>query len=108
MGRRARKERTVDDLVRMDVDLDVNSQANIINGDVEITIRGAAGPYTVIGKNFAPGTTAADIESAMGPIGGPMEDCRIISHKPTVVAEMVFLEKAKAENVIATFDSKRV
>ncbi|KAI4178369.1 MAG: hypothetical protein LQ346_007475 [Caloplaca aetnensis] len=91
----------------MDLDSDTNSSINVINGDGDLYIRGAAGPYTVVGSNFAPGTTAADIESAMAPIGGPMEDCKIVKQKPTVVAEMVFLEKAKAENVIATFNEKR-
>ncbi|KAI4172286.1 MAG: hypothetical protein LQ348_006805 [Seirophora lacunosa] len=91
----------------MDLDSDTNSQVNVLNRGGEISIRGAAGPYTVIGSNFAPGTTAADIESALAPIGGPMEDCIIVSHKPTVVAEMVFLEKSSAENVIATFNNKK-
>ncbi|KAL8649511.1 MAG: hypothetical protein Q9210_004349 [Variospora velana] len=91
----------------MDLDSDSNNQANVLNHGGEITIRGAAGPYTVVGSNFAPGTTAADIESALAPIGGPMESCLIVSHRPTVVAEMVFLEKSSAENVIATFNNKK-
>ncbi len=74
----------------------------------EITIRGLAGPYVVIGTNFASGTTAADIESAMVPSGGEMHSCRIIASDPTVIAEMVFVEKANAERVIATFNNKRV
>lgn len=74
----------------------------------EITIRGLAGPYVVIGSNFAPGTTAEDIESAMIPSGGEMESCKIIALSPVVVAEMVFAEKANAENVIATFNNKKV
>ncbi|KAI4288356.1 MAG: hypothetical protein L6R35_002385 [Caloplaca aegaea] len=92
----------------MDLDSDSNNQANVLNHGEEITIRGAAGPCTVVGSNFAPGTTAADIESALAPIGGPMESCLIVSHRPTVVAEMVFLEKSSAENVIATFNNKKV
>lgn len=91
----------------MDWVSNANGQANVHNGG-EISILGAAGPYTVIGSNFAPGTTAADIESAMAPIGGEMLDCQITSQKPTVVAEMVFSEKARAENIIATFNNKRV
>ena len=74
----------------------------------EISIRGTAGPYVVIGSNFAPGTTAADIESAMIPSGGEMQSCRILSASPTVIAEMVFAEKQNAENVIATFNNKKV
>lgn len=74
----------------------------------EISIRGTAGPYAVIGSNFAPGTTAADIESAMVPSGGEMQSCRIISSTPTVMAEMVFAEKHNAEGVISTFNNKKV
>ena len=72
----------------------------------EISIRGIAGPYVVIGSNFAPGTTAADIESAMLPVGGEMQSCRILTAAPTVVAEMVFTDKENAELVIDTFNNK--
>lgn len=74
----------------------------------EISIRGTAGPYVVIGSNFAPGTTAADIESAMVPSGSEMQSCRIITSAPTVMAEMVFAEKHNAESVISTFNNKKV
>ncbi len=74
----------------------------------EISIRGTAGPYVVVGSNFAPGTTAADIESAMVPSGSEMQSCRIISSTPTVMAEMVFAEKHSAESVISTFNNKKV
>ena len=74
----------------------------------EIAIRGTAGPYIVIGTNFAPGTTAADIESAMVPSGGEMQSCKIVTSSPTVIAEMVFAEKSNAENVISTFNNKKV
>jgi len=72
-----------------------------------MTIRGLAGPYTVQASNFAPGTTAADIESAMAPIGGVMQSCRVIKSAPTVIAEMVFLDKAGADSVIATFNNQK-
>ncbi|KAL8951617.1 MAG: hypothetical protein Q9222_002417 [Ikaeria aurantiellina] len=107
MVQRAQKARLQNNLARMDWESDANGQANIRDNGTEITIRGSAGPYTVVGSNFAPGTTAADIESAMLPIGGEMQDCRIFSKMPTVMAEMVFSEKATAENVIATFNNKR-
>lgn len=84
-----------------------NGVASISLGE-EISIRGTAGPYVVIGSNFAPGTTAADIESAMVPGGGEMQSCRIISSAPTVMAEMVFAEKHNAESVISTFNNKKV
>lgn len=74
----------------------------------EISIRGIAGPYTVAGSNFAPGTTAADIESAMFPVGGEMQSCKILTAAPTVIAEMVFAEKENAEKVINTFNNKKV
>lgn len=74
----------------------------------EINIRGLAGPCVVVGSNFAPGTTAADIESAMIPSGGEMQSCKIVSYSPFLVAEMVFAERANAENVIATFNNKKV
>lgn len=74
----------------------------------EINIRGTAGPYVVIGSNFAPGTTAADIESAMLPVGGEMQSCRIMTAAPTVMAEMVFTDKENAERVIDTFNNKKV
>jgi len=73
-----------------------------------MTIRGLAGPYVVIASNFAPGTTGADIESAMIPIGGEMLSCKILTASPTVIVEMVFIEKAGAENVIATFNNQKV
>ncbi|KAL8663383.1 MAG: hypothetical protein Q9202_003902 [Teloschistes flavicans] len=105
--RKAQRERLQENLATMDWKSDANGQANIQDNGAEITIRGSAGPYTVIGSNFAPGTTAADIESAMHPVGGEMLDCRIVAKMPTVVAEMVFSERARADNVVATFNNKR-
>lgn len=67
-----------------------------------------AGPYTVIASNFAPGTTAADIEAVMAPIGGEMLGCRLASSHPTVIAEMLFVEKDGADHVIAMFNNKKV
>jgi len=61
----------------------------------------------VVAQNFAPGTTAADIESVMQPIGGDMGGCRLLASYPTVIAEMVFLDRTGAENVIATFNNKK-
>lgn len=76
--------------------------------DGEISIRGAAGPYCVVASNFAPGTTSADIESVMAPIGGQMLGCKLVTDKPTVIVEMVFVERSGAENVIAMFNNKKV
>ncbi|KAK4447024.1 hypothetical protein QBC34DRAFT_142055 [Podospora aff. communis PSN243] len=71
-----------------------------------LTIRGLAGPYVVLAQNFAPGTTAADIESALTPIGGLIERCRIIKTTPIVIAEITFESKEGAENVVATLDGQ--
>ncbi|KAK7543159.1 hypothetical protein IWX49DRAFT_161932 [Phyllosticta citricarpa] len=74
-----------------------------------INIRGRAAPQfsTVVASNFAPGTTAADIEAVMGNVGGEMVSCKLTSARPTVIAEMQFAERAGAENVIATFNNRK-
>ncbi|KAI4643602.1 hypothetical protein J4E93_006613 [Alternaria ventricosa] len=74
-----------------------------------ISIRGAAtgGPCTVIASNFAPGTTAADIEAVMTPIGGETLACRLLSSSPTVMVELQFVSREGAENVIATFNNQK-
>jgi hypothetical protein len=73
-----------------------------------MTIKGASGPFIVVGRNFAPGTTAADIQSALEPITGPMLSCRITASHPSVVAEFAYGEKEAAELVIANFHNQRV
>lgn len=73
-----------------------------------ISIRGLAGPFAVMAQNFAPGTTAADIESAMTPVGGEMLTCIILKTEPIVVAEMVFASREGGERVIATFNNQTV
>ncbi|KAK4493997.1 hypothetical protein PRZ48_015183 [Zasmidium cellare] len=77
-------------------------------GGPGVSIRGAAaGPHVVIASNFAPGTTAADIESVMLDVGGQMTECRLVATTPTVMAEMTFVEKSGAETVINTFNNKK-
>jgi hypothetical protein len=72
-------------------------------------IKGAAsGPYIVIAQNFAPGTTAADIESVMLSVGGQMTSCKLVASNPRVIAEMAFVEKSGAEKVIDVFNGKKV
>ncbi|KAL2020347.1 hypothetical protein VTK56DRAFT_8476 [Thermocarpiscus australiensis] len=71
-----------------------------------MTIRGLAGPFVVMAQNFAPGTTAADIESAMTPVGGIITSCRLVKQHPIVIAEIVFESREGAENVIATFNNQ--
>ncbi|KAM3529010.1 hypothetical protein MY4038_005604 [Beauveria bassiana] len=71
-----------------------------------ISIRGIAGPYAIVGQNFAPGTTPADVESAMTPIGGEMIRCEVIKTQPFLMMEMVFASREGAERVIDTFNDK--
>ncbi|KAL8648585.1 MAG: hypothetical protein Q9226_005929 [Calogaya cf. arnoldii] len=72
------------------------------------TLQPAPSPatYTVVASNFAPGTTAADIDVFLSEEVGPIQDCRVISESPVVVAEMVFTEKSRAANAITAFDNK--
>lgn len=71
-----------------------------------LTIKGLAGPFAVMGQNFAPGTTPADVESAMTPIGGEMVSCRLVKSQPFVLMEMVFASREGGERVIETFNDK--
>ncbi|OAQ98041.1 hypothetical protein LLEC1_06876, partial [Akanthomyces lecanii] len=71
-----------------------------------ISIRGLAGPFAVMGQNFAPGTTPADVESAMTPIGGEMVRCELVKTQPFLMMEMVFASREGAERVIETFNDK--
>ncbi|KAL9613664.1 MAG: hypothetical protein Q9167_001793 [Letrouitia subvulpina] len=107
VGRQLKRERILEAAMSNSAQDSIISQPKVQIPDEEISIRGMAGPYNVIGDNFAPGTTAADIESAMSPSGGEMQNCKIIRTSPTVMAEMVFTERAHADNVIATFNNKR-
>jgi hypothetical protein len=98
--------------LRSDPPIVTNSQANIPgnagNGTDGITIRGVAGPATVVAQNLAPGTTAQDLEAVMGPVGGEMIACNLLTSNPTVIYELVFAEREGAENVIATFNNQMV
>ena len=81
-----------------------------VNDAPGFSIRGVAngGPCTVVASNFAPGTTAADIEAVMSPIGGETLGCRLLSANPTVMVELQFASREGAENVIATFNNQKV
>lgn len=98
---------------KMDVDGDLDRQINMLkrnpssNGP-NLTIKGLAGPFTVMGQNFAPGTTPADVESAMTPVGGEMISCTLVKSQPFVVMEMVFASREGGEKVIETFNDKTV
>ncbi|KAJ4986058.1 RNA recognition motif containing protein [Stagonosporopsis vannaccii] len=73
------------------------------------SIRGVAsiGPFTVIASNFAPGTTASDIEAVMAPHGGESLGCKMLTASPTVMVELTFATREGAENVIATFNNQK-
>lgn len=87
-----------------------NPNPNSNNDSTGFNIRGVAngGPYTVVASNFAPGTTAADIEAVMAPHAGETLGCRILSPGPTVMVELQVVTKEGAENVIATFNNQKV
>ena len=80
-----------------------------MNGGPGLNIRGAAGgPYIVRASNFAPGTTAADIESVMANVSGHMTYCKLVASTPTVIAEMSFPDRTGADAVIEVFNNHRV
>lgn len=86
-----------------------NGQSAIRDHTGGMSIKGASsGPFVVIGSNFAPGTTAADIQSALEPICGSVMNCWIISQYPAVTAEITFAEKWSAENTVANFHNQKV
>ena len=88
-----------------------NAQHGRLNTDgAQLSIKGAAstGPHTLIASNFASGTTAQDIESVMGQIGGDLLSCRVVVPTPTVMAELTFATREGCDNVIATFNNKKV
>lgn len=62
----------------------------------------------MVAKNLAPGTTVADIESAMAPMGGVVLSSVIIVERPKVIAEIVFESREGAENVVETFNNQNV
>ncbi|KAK1243165.1 hypothetical protein MKX07_003793 [Trichoderma sp. CBMAI-0711] len=98
---------------RMDTDPSVRQQVNVVPQratqripDAGMTIRGLAGPFAVMAQNFAPGTTAADVESAMTPVGGEMLSCEVVKTHPFMIVEMVFASREGGERVIETFNNK--
>lgn len=89
----------------------LNTQFNVVEAakaSKPISIKGLAGPYIVMAKNFAQGTTADDIESAMTPFGGVCLNCRVLTERPKVIAEIIFESKEGADNVVSTFNNRNV
>lgn len=72
-----------------------------------LTIRGLAGPHVVEVRNLAPGTTAADVEEAMGRENIDVHSCRLLQTSPTVIADIVCVSKDDADK-IAKFDGQWV
>ncbi|KAJ5787703.1 hypothetical protein N7457_002693 [Penicillium paradoxum] len=114
-GNAGKKDRLNVDQVRAAFKSD-NRQLNVQSGNTlqngrrsggkNMIIKGASGPFIVEGRNFAPGTTAADIQSAFEPITGPMLSCRVVASQPNVVAEFEYAEKMAAELVVANFHNQ--
>ncbi|KAI9375334.1 DUF185-domain-containing protein [Aspergillus egyptiacus] len=85
-----------------------NGQATVRETTGGLSIKGAgSGPFVVIGRNFAPGTTAADIQAALEPVSGQIMSCWVTSQQPTVTAEITYAEKPAAEKAIANFHNQR-
>ncbi|PYH93249.1 hypothetical protein BO71DRAFT_399915 [Aspergillus ellipticus CBS 707.79] len=88
-----------------------NGQANVRDGTgtgTGLQIKGvSSGPFVVVGSNFAPGTTAADIQSALEPVSGKISRCWVTAQHPAVTAEITFAEKHAAESAIANFHNQR-
>ncbi|KAL4807248.1 hypothetical protein BDV18DRAFT_137198 [Aspergillus unguis] len=85
-----------------------NAQATVRNSTGGINIKGAStAPPVVVGSNFAPGTTAADIQAAIEPVSGRIVSCWVTSQKPTVTAEITFAETSAAEKAVANFHNQR-
>ena len=90
-----------------------SSQARKAQSGSGFSIKGTAGPFVVQASNFAPGTTAADIEAAMHTVAtdsignSGLMTCRILTNNPTVIAEMVFSERYIADKVVETFNNEK-
>ena len=73
-----------------------------------LMIRGLAGPIVVVAENFAEGTTAADIDSALSSTGGAVERVILTKTTPFVVAEIAFASKEGGERVVERFNGLTV
>jgi hypothetical protein len=88
----------------------IRNQANFKANGAGISIKGMSSNYTVIAQNFAPGTTAADIEAVLVPdeTNAGLVRCRLVASNPTVIAEVVMTNREVAEDIIATYNNKKV
>jgi len=94
---------------RLQRQLNVRDAAS--NGSEGIRVRGRAKQETfaVIAQNFAPDTTASDIESAIVPDreAAGLVSCRLITSNPTVIAELVFTMRESAEEIIKKYNNQK-
>jgi hypothetical protein len=87
----------------------VNVQTKVNSAASEISVKGMGGSYTIVAQNFAPGTTAADIEAVLAPdLELCLTACRLLSSHPTVIAELVFGSRDAAQAVVTKFNNKTV
>ncbi|RAK71102.1 class I SAM-dependent methyltransferase [Aspergillus fijiensis CBS 313.89] len=102
------KQRRPDEQRLLSALLPDSGQATVRGSKVGMTIKGAgSGPSVVVGSNFAPGTTAADIQAALEPVAGPVLSCWVITQHPAVSAEITFAERQGADSAIANFHNQR-
>lgn len=64
----------------------------------------------ITASNFAPGTTAKDIERALqgSGHGASLRSCRITAASPTVMADLAYSNAADADKVINDFNQQPV
>jgi hypothetical protein len=87
----------------------IRSRQDVIESDdLGFSVRGM-GSCIVVAQNFAPGTTAADIQAVFAPSRSQgLNSCRLVASSPTVIAELVFESTEAAEVVVAKFNNKMV
>jgi len=78
------------------------------SADKEVSIRGIAGPFSVLAQNFAPGTSAADVENAFTRVGGQILKCVVLKSEPFVLVEAVFASREGGALAINKFDGVMV
>lgn len=85
-----------------------DTASNGIEG-IRVRGRGKQETFAVIAQNFAPDTTALDIESAIVPDreAAGLVSCRLITSHPTVIAELVFTKRETAEEMIRKYNNQR-
>jgi hypothetical protein len=77
------------------------------NAKGAMNIRGlAGGPCIVQAQNFAPGTSAADITSAIAHITGPIIRCKLIATAPIVIAEIILPDRDSADRLVEAFNGQ--